>query len=221
MQLKRLLLSLLVLSTPVLAQAPPKVGQTYQSVSYDLNGDGKSEKVSLVAYRVDPAEEMFWGRLQVSDSSGKLIWKAPPASEIDQPFAFGMWPFGAAGLEWLGDVDGDGKVELLSPRPISDLRPPTYRRYRWTGKAFASLGPKMLLESPAGSGKFLWRDPIEWDGMQPLTWVSSFSGGPGQMKVAVTSYRSGGAVWGGEAEVRGNGLGLSVTRWTQKLGPSS
>lgn len=218
---KRLLLTALLLGAPLLAQGLPKAGQAYQSLSYDLDGNGKMEKISLVAYNIDLSEEMFWGRLRVSDASGKTLWEAPKASEIDQPFAFGMWPFGAAGLEWMGDIDGDGKVELLSPRPISDLRPPTYRRYRWTGKAFASLGSKMLLESPVGSGKFLWRDPIEWDGLQPITWVSSFSDKPGQNTVEVTSYRAGGAVWGGQAQVSGNGLGLTVTSWRRKLGPNS
>jgi hypothetical protein len=215
----KLLLSFALLTNIAFAQALPKTGEVYQSISYDLNKDGKMETIGLAAYNINADAEMFWGRLQVADAAGKVIWQAPKATKNEQPFSFGMFPYGVCDLEWLGDLDGDGKAELLSPAPVSDVRPPTYRRYRWTGKVFEALSPKMLLETPAGSGKFLWRDPIDWDGSQPLTWVSQLSGAPAKKVAEITSSRADGALWGGQAEMSGNGLGLTVSSWTKKLGP--
>ena len=214
----KLLVAFALLTNVALAQPLPKVGEVYQSVKYDLNQDGKTETIGLAAYNINADAQMFWGRLQVTDSAGKIIWQGPQVTKNEQPFSFGEFPYGVSGLEWVGDIDGDGKAELISPAPVSDVRPPTYRRYRWTGKIFEALSSKMLLESPAGSGKFLWRDPFEWDG-GPLTWVSSMSGAPSKKIVEVTSYRADGATWGGQAETSGNGLGLTVSSWTKKLGP--
>lgn len=218
---KKLFFSLLLLTNLAWAQpSMPKAGDVYESVTYDLNGDGKAEKIGLVAYNIHLESESFWGRLRVTDATGRVIWEAPKASKSGQPFAFGMWPYGASGLDWLGDMDGDGKVELISRGAISDVRPPTYRRYRWTGKGFQALSSKMLLESPLGSGKFLWRDPIDWDGSPPLTWVMSLSGAPSKKVAEVMSYPSEGEYLMGTAETSGNGLGLSITSWITKLGPS-
>lgn len=205
-----------------MAQTLPKNGDEYESVSLDLNGDGKKETVSLVAYNVDSSEESFWGRLRVSDASGKTIWEAPKVDDAEQPFAFGMWAYGVSGLEWVGDIDSDGKVELITKAPVSDLRPPTYHRYRWTGKAFEPMSSKMLLaDSGAKPAKLLWRDPFEWDGVKPVLWVSSLSGSPSQIIAEITDYRGDNAIWGGAAVATGNGLGLTVSSWNTPYGPGS
>lgn len=197
----------------------PKPDQSYESVSIDLTGDGKLEKVCLVAYNIDKENDICWGQLVVKDSSGKELWKAPKAKKSSDPFSFGRFPFGSSNLEWIGDIDGDGHIELLSPEPVSDLRPPTYRRYRWKDHQFIPLGPKMLLEVPGGSGTFLWRDPIEWDGVSALTWITSISGTAKQAIAEVVSYRHDGSVWGGTAAMSGDGLGLRVTSWKHPLAP--
>ncbi len=213
------LLIVLLGSALAWAQTLPKSGEVYESVAVDLNRDGKSEKLALVAYNIQLESESFFGRLRVTDSAGKVLWEGPKVEQAHQPFAFGMWPYGVSGLEWVGDLDGDGKVELVTRAPVSDVRPPTFCRYRWNGKAFVALPRKMLLEEKAGSGRFLWRDPVEWDGMQPLTWVSSFSGGPKEKIAEIVSSRKDGALWGGTARMKGDGLGLTATSWTTKLGP--
>ena len=201
------------------AQTLPQEGRVFESKSYDLNGDGKNEKIVLVAYKVHLEEESFWGRLKVLDSAGKVLWAAPAASDTGEAFAFGMWPFGASGLHWLGDIDGDGKAELLSPAPVSDVRPPTYRRFRWTGKAFQVLSPKMLLGSPSGSGHFFWKDPLDWDGVQPLTWVTSLSGDPESKLAEIVSYRKDGSIWWGQASLKSDNDGFKVLKWNKPLAP--
>ena len=215
--IRRCTLLLLTLFLAAMAQNLPQTGRTYQARSVDLNGDGKMEKVVLVAYGIDHEMQSYFGRLKVLDSGGKVLWAAPAAAHADEPFAFGSWPYGGSDLEWVGDIDGDGRVELLSPLPVSDLRPPTYRLFRWSGTAFVPAGVKMLLQE--GENLFVWREPIEWDGMEPITWVSKVEGEPGAVTVEVTSFIEGGEVLGGQALVQGTKDGMKVRRWVRELGP--
>lgn len=120
-----------------IAAADPKAGQLYQTVRADLNGDGKPEKIGLVAYGHFP--EGYYGRLKVWDSGGKLLWQAPTVQSSDQPFAFGQWPYGSSTLEWVSPQ------ELISAKPQSDVRPTTFKRFRWTGSAYQPLGNAYLL----------------------------------------------------------------------------
>lgn len=197
----------------------PKAEQSYDSVSIDLDKDGELETVSLTAYNIDKANNMWWGQLQVSNSSGKLIWQAPKAKNEQDPFSFGSFPYGESNLEWLGDIDGDGHIELVSPTPQSDVRPPTYRRFRWKNNEFVAMGPKMLLENPIDSGTFTWRDPIEWDGVSAITWIASLSGTPKEIIASVTAIKQDGSIWLGTAKMAGNGLGVKAVSWTKKLAP--
>lgn len=215
--MRKTLALLTLLAIPALSQSLPQAGRTYESRSLDLNGDGKPEKVVLVAYKIDREEETWWGRLKVVSPSGQTLWAAPEAKSVTHPFAFGVWPFGASGLEWLGDIDGDGKIELLSPAPQSDVRPTTYRRYRWTGSSFQALEPRMLLEAPPGSGSFHWSAPVEWDGASALTWVSSLSGSTASITAEVTSWSQQGTLAGGRATMAPRSQGLQVSHWQQPL----
>ncbi len=217
MNIRSPLLLGLLLSSLVFAQPLPQTGQNYQSKTIDLNGDGKVEKVVLSAYNIDKNMEGHWGQLRVLNGQGKPIWEAPKTKNVGQPFAFGSWPYGVTGIEWLGDIDGDKKIELLAPRPISDVSPKTYLRYRWNGKAFISLGPKMLLESPIGSGRFLWKDPVEWDGSSALSWVMTLSGDPKEKAAEIMTYGIGGEFKSGQAVMKGDGLGLTVVSWKRPL----
>ena len=210
-------LTLLILLTGLaVAQPLPQAGQVYQTRKCDLNGDGKPERVELVAYRIQRESDSHWGQLRVVSSAGKLLWKGPQASTAGEAFAFGSWPYGVSDLEWLGDVDGDGQVDLLSPAAISDVRPTTYRRYRWTGSAFEAMPKKMLLEKAPGSGQFVWTDPINWDGQKPLTWVMSLAGSP-DLIATVYSWRRGGEGWIGKAKMVGSPTALKVSQWLNPL----
>lgn len=212
---RNLLLTMVLLGG--LAWALPKPGQQYQVRQADLNGDGKKEKLALSAYRIIPQAESYWGRLQVFDSRGQLVWQAPQASEPGQPFAFGIWPYGDSSLDWLGDLDGDGHPELLSRAPQSDVRPATFRLYRWTGKAFEALPARMLLET--APGEFTWSEPREWDGQTPITWVMSLEGSAARPKASIYAYRENGQGAFGEARMAATANGLRVEAWTKKLAP--
>ena len=153
------LLILLLLSAG--AAAEPKAGQLYQSVTADLNGDSKPEKIGLVAYGHGPAG--FYGRLKVWDSGGKLLWQAPAVKSSDDPYAFGQWEYGSSTIEWVSSS------ELISAVPQSDVRPTTFKRFRWTGSAYQPAGNAYLLQQSADS--FTWTKPFKWDALKPLTWV--------------------------------------------------
>jgi hypothetical protein len=217
---KTIILSL-VLAGVAWSQPLPRAGQIYQSKKFDLNGDGRAERVELTAYRIHHQSDSFWGQLRVTDNRGKLVWQAPQAKKSTDSFAFGSWPYGLSDLEFLGHLGGDAKVELLSPRSQSDARPPTYRRYRWAGNAFQAMPNKMLLESPAGSGAFTWTDPIEWDGQKPLTWVMKISGDSAKPRASIYASQEGGQALVGEANVAFDAKGLRVTSWVKKLSPTS
>lgn len=187
-----------------IAAADPKAGQLYQTVRADLNGDGKPEKIGLVAYGHFP--EGYYGRLKVWDSGGKLLWQAPTVQSSDQPFAFGQWPYGSSTLEWVSPQ------ELISAKPQSDVRPTTFKRFRWTGSAYQPLGNAYLLQD--GSDSFAWSKPFEWDGLKPLTWVVSLVKAHEGNVMAV---KGGDQYQGGTAELQPTGKGFRVTRWVKKL----
>ena len=191
----------------------PKTGQVYQTFQVDLNGDGKRDKVGLVAYRV--SSEEYWGRLTVWDSSGKLLWQGPQAKKQDEPLAFGAWNFGVSAVECVCDIDGDGRVELLSPQPQSDVSPPTYRIFRWDGRGFAPAARKQLLETPPGSGHFPWSQPVQWSG-GAATWVGHLKMKGRDLLAEVYVVKSGSDVKLGKARMSGSPKGLEVTSWVQK-----
>lgn len=202
------------------AQELPKVGKVYKEVKCDLNLDGKSERIGLIAYNPQKESDSFWGQLTVWDSSGKQLWQAPKTQDYRGPFAFGSWPFGGSTIDWIGDLDGDKQVDLLSALPQSDVRPPTYNRYKWDGKQFQSLGAMMLLESPTGSQNFKWTKVNKWDGEKPLTWVMAISGPPNSPVFDVTSYRGAGKYASGQASMQANSKGVSVKKWLKKMSSS-
>ena len=191
----------------------PKNGQTYQTFQADVNGDGKPDKVGLVAYRV--SSEEYWGQLTVWDSSGKVLWKAPQAKNADEALAFGAWNYGVSSIELVGDIDGDGKVELLAPQPQSDVRPPTFRIFRWTGSAFAPVARKQLLETPRGSGHFVWSQPSQWNG-SAATWVGHLEHQGGAMVAQIYVVNSGSDVKLGKARMTADKQGLRVSSWVEK-----
>lgn len=195
----------LILTVAAAAQQQPKAGQVYQSVKVDLNGDGRPEKVGLIAYGHAPVG--FFGRLTVWGSDGKMLWRAPAAKTADDPFAFGQWEYGSSSLEWVGPQ------ELISAMPQSDVRPTTFRRFSWTGSAYKPLANQYLLATSEDS--FTWSRPFEWDGVKPLTWVTSLSQ---DLAGEVLAYRSGGMTQSGSAQLQAGPGGMKVVRWLRALG---
>ncbi|MBS2038938.1 VCBS repeat-containing protein [bacterium] len=131
--MKAIAMMVLGLTISVWAQSEtPKPGQSYQTTRIDLDGDGKAETVGL---RCESLKGGNWySRLSVWDGQGRLLWQSMPSKQ--GVWAFGGWDWGISDLQLVADIDRDGRVEAVSPEPVSDVRPVTYRIYRWSGRAF-------------------------------------------------------------------------------------
>jgi len=163
-----------------------------RSTLADLDGDGRPEKIGLVA-----------GQLFVWDASAKLLWQGPQVMSQDDPFALAA----SSTLEWLGSG------ELISAQPQSEPGPTTFQRFHWDGTAFHPLGRAYLLQDSDDS--FVWTRTFRWDGVKPLTWIVSLSSA---LQGRVIAFRGGGMSQSGEAQLQRVDNGMSITRWLTSLG---
>ncbi len=213
--MRRLMISILVLAvlgTAALAQDFdwPTEGQAYQRFQVDLNRDGRPETLSLVAYEV--GESSYLGQLVVTRSNGSVLWKGPRPTDPADPMIFGAWDWGIAGLEVVGDLDGDGRIEILGALPQSDVRPATFRVLRWNGKAFQKVFARCLLEDPRNSGRYRWSAPT--DDYQGFRWIGSFESTARDGSSVARIYDTiGSGVRLGTARVAPDSKGFHVVRW--------
>ena len=192
----------LLLAWPACAQDPPKAGQSYQVTRIDLNGDGKLEKVGLSC--VEVKESGWYSRLTVWNPAGQKIWQSMPAKV--GVWAFGGWDWGISDLQWVGDIDGDGSIEAISPDPVSDVSPVSFRVYRWSGKAFHHLRTAALV--PLSPTEFGWSPKAEGK-----SWIGAFK----KDSVGVVwTTKDDGEVSLKEARLQGTPKGFKVTRWLKE-----
>lgn len=196
------------------ALASASFAQSTRSLSVDLDGDGKPERIAWEEFANTEDHGSFL-QLVVYDAAGKAVWKGPAERDPGNPLVFGEWHFGLSVPEIVADIDHDGAIELLAPAPQSDVSPTLFRVLRWVGGAFSPVKQAALLESPRGSGTFLWSEEEKWEG----TWISSFVGvnGDGSLQVSVTHYLSEEPMRAGKANVTVIAGGFQVRDWTSPL----
>ena len=183
------------------AQDPPKRGQSYQVTAVDVDRDGRKEKVGLVCSEV--SDSGWFSRLTVWDSSGRRLWQSMPAKV--GVWSFGCWDWGQSDLPWVGDLDGDGTIEALSPEPVSDVSPVSFRVYRWKGKSFQYERTGTLMG--VGERDFQWSKEARGD-----RWIGNFR--PGGIAV-IWSMKSSGEGQVREGRVEPTARGFRVTGWTR------
>jgi len=189
-------------------------GSRVVCIHADLNGDGKLEEVIVKAYHV--TEEEYFGQLVVEDSKGVTLWEGPRVKDrnIKEPFLFGAFIDGCSFPEIVADIDGDGKVEMLSTAPISDVRPMSFLEFRWDGRKFVYLHQKALMETSKGSGVFTWQKAQGYTG----GWIMSFESSKGDSTFLVYIFTChDGKTKDGKAEVRPIKGGFKVIRWIEPL----
>jgi hypothetical protein len=144
---------------------PVKVGDTVFSAQ---DGD-----ISVTAKVTRFEDDEYWAELQFMGTHSAEEWHANTVNDNFDVFAFGVWMDGPGLPVWWGDIDGDGKPELLAPLPKGDLSPPIFRIFRWTGEDLLFLKKRALVS--AGKGTFAWAqlgdEAVETD------WVESFENG--------------------------------------------
>lgn len=121
-------------------------------------------------------DEGFFATLAVIKES-ETVWESEEVSDPFDTFAFGVW-FDGAGLPVLwGDIDGDGKFELIAPLPKGDLSPQLFRVYRWTGDDLLYLKKRCLIKS--SSGNYVWSS--RGGEFEEGSWVETFENGKAEI----------------------------------------
>lgn len=137
-----------------------------QTFPVDLDGDGKTEQVQLRTYTMSGTR---YGQLAVL-RGGKPVWQGPRARTQEQayrdPYVL-LGEFDLGDISFVGDYDGDGRVDLVATRQKSDVRPTVFSQFVWTGKKFAFVRQLCLLPLPGEPQRFGWKPAGKTD---PL-WV--------------------------------------------------
>lgn len=140
----------------------PKVGEKVFESQY--------KEWTLTANITRTNDEGFFAR--VSLMNGKEVkWQSEQADDNYETFAFGVWYDGPGLPVYWGDVDDDGKPEMLAPVPKGDLYPAFFRVFRWTGDEMLYLNKRALMRQP--DGRFAWTLPGEET--DEGEWIDSFA----------------------------------------------
>ena len=136
----------------------------------DVVFQGEFEELSLIARVSQVENDEFWATLELKGSPAAEGWQADSVNDNFDVFAFGIWMDGPGLPVWWGDLDLDGKPELLAPLPKGDLSPTVFRIFRWTGEDLLFLKKRVLIED--AKGHFQWTPP--GDEAEEATWVETF-----------------------------------------------
>ena len=200
---------LLALGLALLSVAPsPARADLAFKAQVDLNRDGVLETVTLKPFT---QEGIRLDQLVVLDRKGRVLWAGPRHSAVPQgpsePMVFGG-EFDLGEVDLVGDVDGDGKVEVLGTYQQSDVRPPRFRLLRWTGDRFVHVRSGCLVPANQRPGTFVWKE----HDYEASSWVQHFQavqpGGTVQVKVQDLSGQAGEQV----LTVRATAEGFQVVR---------
>ncbi len=101
------------------------------------------------------------GILEVRDADGTVLWSSPDMGPkiVDRPpdDAFYCGPLGFRWPQQAGDMDGDGRAELLVQHPQTEMGPGTYTLLRWTGSAFEPVLTERQLVQPDSADAPIWK----------------------------------------------------------------
>lgn len=150
-----LLIALGALVAAMAQDVPEELPSEPELLRVDLDRDGIAERIAWRQIGSDSETGVFH-QVVVTGPSEKVLWKSPEILNAEDPLAFGEWHFGTALPQLAGDLDADGRVEMLAPTAQSDVSPATFRIFRWNGTAF-ELTRTASLSGPGRRGAaFHW-----------------------------------------------------------------
>jgi hypothetical protein len=97
------------------------LAQSTKSLSVDLDGDGKSERIAWEEF-TNTGDHGSFLQLVVYDHAGKAMWKGPAVTDPENPLVFGEWHFGLSEPEIMAGVGRDAeaiRLEIMLRGPAS------------------------------------------------------------------------------------------------------
>ena len=207
---------------PTWGQETFKIGQIFDAHRVKLGGLERT--VALRVFKMGPAGDEFFTYAQLvtldgATSQARVIYEGPQVGTTDkEPYRFVQGPAGTERIDFVGDIDGDGATEVVSARMQSDVRPPTWRVYRWSGKAFTFVRSARLMGTPDAK-TFSW-STRDITATLKMPWVSRVirAAGSGQIEAEITSYDGQSTMKQGTAVLQAQGsAGYRVVRWIKPL----
>ena len=178
----------------------------------DLNGDGRPESITWRKLSSDTETGIFY-QIIVKTPSGEVLWKSPEVAEADNAMAFGEWHFGISIPELAGDIDNDGKAELLAPAPQSDVSPTFFRVFQWTGRAFEPRQTRALTGRGHRGASFNWTQTPSHSDFWVQRWLGSSP--DGGWVVELVTLPEGGDLRTATGVILAKGDGFELLRWIQ------
>lgn len=142
------------------------------SFPLDPDGGGRQETLRLTC---EPGVGCSLFTMNVVNAGGEVVFQGPSFGE--SPLIFCLCDAGTYWPDLVGDLDGDGRIELLAEYGPSDVSVSSFYLGRWNGRGFDTLKNQVaLLEDPARPGTFVYAPYPEGEGMSEARWIMSFQG---------------------------------------------
>ncbi|TAL69230.1 MAG: hypothetical protein EPN82_07990 [Bacteroidetes bacterium] len=220
---KNLLIHLLFFTSVVLLSLNSNYAQEdfNKVINVDLDKDGVKENIFLKKHRTDDNGSYYHLVVyQKIKNKRKILWED---KNIEYEFCYADW--GIEELQIAGDIDKDGKIELVTNYAISDVSPVSFRIFRWTGDKFIKSDDAcyiIKLKDGNTDGEIFTSDTAYSSGEKDFTstaWIDEFTQfiEPDFLEVNITGYDSEDNVLMGKAILQSTDKGFKLVKWLEEL----
>jgi hypothetical protein len=186
--------------------------QDPQRLLVDLDDDAIREEIVMRRAGKDAELGEFFQAV-ARQADGTVLWRSSETMDANDPLAFGRWDFGTSLPQWAGDIDGDGKVEMIAPAPQSDVSPTFFRVFRWSGQSFEPMFSRALIGGGDNGARYTWSGNPPDAGYWVTEWVGASA--EGGMVVRVVSFDGQASVLQGLAVLMPEAGAFTLVRWIQ------
>ncbi|MBI5325102.1 MAG: hypothetical protein HZB41_07520 [Ignavibacteriae bacterium] len=216
-------INLLIITSIVLLSLNSNYAQEdfNKNINVDLNNDGVKENIFLKKYRTDDNGSYYHIAIyQKIKNKRKILWED---KNNEYEFCYADW--GIEELQIAGDIDGDGKIELVTNYAISDVSPVIFRIFKWTGDKFVKSDDAcyiIRLKDGKNEGNIFINDTAYSSGEKDFTstaWIDEFTNfiEPDLLEVNITGYDSEDDVLMGKAILQCTIKGFKLVKWLEEL----